>query len=142
MPKTTAQEYIDRGYTREMFRKSTEQDFAAFLSGVIDEQSGLLEGRIGSAVYGSVEAVKAAAVTRVERLLVLAELLSIRIDVVLGNVDAADGDDMLKLRRNRGEYLAESETLVNRLAQGLPTAGSDYAGAVLESEHPGALVLP
>lgn len=144
MAKTQASEYIDRGFTQEMFRKKTAFELTEFIAGVIDEQAGLLEGRIGAGIYATTDALQAKAVARAERLWVLAELLAIRIDMVLGEVDGGGGMDNFKLRRNRGSYLEEAETLITRLCNGftVPGADADYAGAVVESEHDGTMVAP
>jgi len=140
--KTQAQAYIDRGFSREMFAQESDNAFVAFLTGIIDEQSGLLAGEVGSAAFASVDPATVVAVTRAERLMVMAELLAARIDVVQGAVDGADGMDNLKLRRNIETYRAEAARIIERLLSGLLAASTGYSGCVVESEHPVTLAAP
>ena len=44
MAKVTAADIKNLGFTKEMFRKDTEEDFEAFITGKIERQANILPG--------------------------------------------------------------------------------------------------
>lgn len=141
MPKVRPQEIISLGFSGESFGRA--ENFESLLTEVIEEQAGLLKGRLGAATYDSTTAEIVALVKRAEKALVAAELLQRRFVRISADVQAAAGIDAFKIRKTRDEYLNESERLIERLTSGVLAATADgYAGGVVESTHSGNLEWP
>jgi hypothetical protein len=141
MPKITATDIENMGFTPAMFDRD-ETTFPAFLAEVINEQSALLQGRIGAARYASTETATAALVKRAEKAMVAADLYQIRFNRIAETIDDSGGIDAFKLRRTQENYAKEAETLIGRLAAGAVADSGSYAGGVVESTHRGNLEWP
>lgn len=144
MAKVTATDVEKMGFKPAMF----DEDAAGFVTlltdettGVIPEQSALLQGRIGATRYASTDVITAALVKRAEKALVAADLYQIRFNRIAETIDDSDGEDATKLRRTQEKYLAEAEMLIGRIVAESASDSSDYAGGVVESTHSG-LVWP
>jgi hypothetical protein len=129
------------GFTKEMFDILADNDFTTFVSGIITEQSILLEGRIGTLVYNTATEPTLTRVSRVEKCLTAAELLDRRINKRLVNVQAGGVEfDVASERKQRDDYLAEAETIINKNLLVVFTTrdgveSSDFANGVLVSTH-------
>lgn len=134
MPKTTASEILDLGFTPEMFRKN-DSTINAYIDAVIIKKSKILEGRIGSTSYASATSPTQDYVKRAEECIVAAELLQRRINVIVGNLEGAEGLDLFKIRRNREEYVEEAEALIQKIVSGVTADSSVFATGVLETSH-------
>jgi hypothetical protein len=129
------------GFTKEMFDIPADADFTTFVSGVIAEQSILLEGRIGPLVYNTAADPTLTRVERVEKCLTAAELLDRRINKRLVNVQAGGQEfDVNSERKQRDDYLTEAETIINKNLLVVFTTrdgveSSDFANGVLVTTH-------
>lgn len=133
MPKVLASEIIGNtgmGFVASMFGFTHDDQFAAFVNDIIEEQAAVLEGRIGPAAYASVTTPAFVHAKRAEKALVAAELIDRRINIRLADVQAA-GEDFSTAaeEKKRDKYLREAEDLIFRLSAG------DLAVGYAESSH-------
>lgn len=118
------------GFTKEMFRKTSESDFQTFVGGIITEQAAILSGRIGSTTYAVATSPTAEYVTRAEKCLVAAELVQRRINVILGNVTGAGQEiNVTHEGAQKKVYRDEAEYWIARLGS------EDFATGCLETSH-------
>jgi len=130
MARITAADITALGFTGAMFNTARDDDFAAFVDGVIAEQSALLEGEVGASVYGATDGALAARVKRAETCLVAAELVDRRINIRLADVQAAGEDfDVTAEERKRDKYRSEADKIITL------TGAGEYAGTVVETPH-------
>ena len=132
MAKVTADEIKRLGFIREMFGKivSDENGFTSFVEEVIDEQSSILQGRLGG-LYTSLTDPVAAYTKRAEKCLVAAELVQRRINVILGNAVGAGAEISVSHETSQKKaYTDEAERLI------LKASGDDYSGGVTTSGAP------
>lgn len=134
MAKVTPDDLTAMQFVPEMFGESSST-FDAFLTGIINEQADLLEGRIGSAAYSATAKPAATYANRAEKCLVAAELYQLRFNRISGEIQTVDGMDAFKLRRTRQEYLDEAEKLIARVVSGGGADGGDAAFGCMESSH-------
>ncbi len=117
MARITAADITALGFTGAMFNTARDDDFAAFVDGVIAEQSALLEGEVGASVYGATDGALAARVKRAETCLV-------------ADVQAAGEDfDVTAEERKRDKYRSEADKIITL------TGAGEYAGTVVETTH-------
>ncbi|GAB63100.1 MAG: hypothetical protein DWB56_06740 [Candidatus Jettenia sp.] len=136
MGKNTAQEIIDLGFIREMFRKEDDAALSTFIDGVISEQTKILEGRIGSAAYASVISPVQDYVKRAEKCLAAVELIGRRIMILLSNVPGAgQAVDIRSEERKRDYYMNEAHALIAKIVAGVTADGDGMGFGVVESSH-------
>ncbi len=130
--KTTPQEMIELQFVEEQFNGVA--DFEAFLQGIINNQEGLLAGRIGSSTFDSTNPAIVAQVKRASVCVVAAELLQRRINRLSGNVDADTALLIRTLQTAKTDYTKEAEEKISRLiSSGASADSGNYAGGVLTS---------
>lgn len=134
MPKNTTADITALGFTPAMFALD-DTEWTTMVTDLIAEQSGLLEGRIGSTSYASATNPTAVYVKRAEKCLVAAELCQRRFVIISQEIQAADGMDAFKLRKTRQEYLDEASSLIDRIVNGQSSDSSGYSGSVATSSH-------
>jgi len=127
----TPQDIKDLQFVAEQFNGVV--DFDAFLQGVIDEQEALLSDRVGLSVFSA--SAFATHIKRVEKCLVAAELLQLRINRLSGNVDADTAALMSQLKKARQDYQDEAERIIPRLVAGSVSDGSDVGFGSTVSSH-------
>jgi hypothetical protein len=109
MAKTTFEDIEDLRFTKEMFNYKTEDDFKSMVDGVIEEQEGLLKGRLGQFYDSDVSPVKEY-VRRAAKCLVCAEVIQRRINIILGNAVGAGRDiDISHEAAQKRVYLIEAQ---------------------------------
>lgn len=130
MAKVTSTDIIDLGFTKEMFRKATDDDFEEFIDDIIAEQAAVLEGLVGTSAYASATSPTKDYIKRAERCLVAAELVQRRINIILANVTGAGQEiDVTSEGSQKKQYADEADRWINRISNG------DYSGSVLETDH-------
>lgn len=135
MAKVTAQNIIDLNFVAEMFGK-TSGTFSAYIDIVITEQAALLEGRIGTTVYGSVTSPTKEYIARAELCLVAAEMILRRMNRILGNVvGTGNALDIDMEKKQRQAYLDEANALVEKIVAGITADTDQLASGVLETSH-------
>ncbi len=126
------------GFTQAMFKPlvSDETQFGNLVDAVLAEKAEELEERVGSSVYA--DAANLRYLKNAERCMTAAELLRRRITILLANVTAA-GDPIRTdaEQAQMKDYLAQAETWISKLAQGV-TADSptgEFACGALITSH-------
>jgi hypothetical protein len=119
-----------------MFKKD-ETSFPAFLTGIINEQSLLLQARIGAANYAVSASPMKDYAKLAEKCLVAAELCQRRINILLANVTGAGQElDTSTERSQMKIYRQQGDELIQKiLAGGSMDSGSDMAFSTLVSDH-------
>lgn len=138
MAKITAQEIIDLGFIKEMFKyeKKTDAEFNSFVDSVIALQALSLEGRIGSTAYALATSPMKDYVKRAELCLSAAEMWQRRINILLSSVPAsAEGVNTKAEREQRQAYLDEVNGLVEKIVAGATADSSSFASGVLTTSH-------
>src|SRR3972149_3629032 len=135
MPKITNTEIKDIGFTAEMFNKTNETALNTFIDSIITEQSDILEGRIGSTLYASTTTPTSTYVKRAEKCLVAAELLTIRINYIVGNIDGENGSDVVRIRNNIEAYMDKAEEFILKLVSGISVDDGGFAFSAVSSSH-------
>lgn len=132
MPKVDAAKIALLGFTAEMFTIPAGSDFETLLGAVITEQSALLAARIG-AVYDSATSPDKENVERAEKVLVAAELCSMRITTLLDQA-VANGEELKtgSIERQRKHYRDEAERLFPGCSG---VSDSGFASGALVSSH-------
>ena len=116
MAKTTVQNILDMGFKKELFQKDTDALFETLITEVITEQAAILEGCIGSTLYASATSPQKEYVQRAEKVMVAAELVQRRINIVLGNaVGVGQELDISSEKKQQRDYAAEAENLILKL---------------------------
>ena len=138
MPKITKDDITGPtglGLIRELFSAIAKDDtaFDAFVDSIITDQSAELQDRIGSAAYNL--SANATYVKKAEKCLTAAEMVRRRINIVLGNAQAAGQEISTRNEeKQRDEYLSQAEVQISKLAQGVTTDQPDFScGAVVTS---------
>jgi hypothetical protein len=135
MAKTTVQNILDMGFKKELFQKDTDALFETLIEEVIAEQAAILEGRIGSTLYASTTSPQKEYVQRAEKVMVAAELVQRRINIVLGNaVGAGQELDISSEKKQQKDYAGEAEDLIMKLTTYASNSG-DVAFGVIMSSH-------
>ena len=136
MPKVTAQEIIDLGFTASMFRLANDTELAAVISSVITEQAAMLEGRLGSSIYDAATTPESTYVKRAERCLVAAEMMSRRITVIAESVLASGDERTARVETAQMKrWEAQAEALIRKLVSGVTTDTGNFATGVTTSTH-------
>lgn len=139
MAKITTSDLKSLGFIREMFGPIAPDDMAFddLLTAVIAEQALQLSGRIGTALYNDAASPNADYVKLAEKNLCAAEMLQRKINIILGNT-ASRGEEFSTTpeRNQRKDYLAEAESWIGKLAQGVTTdPPSDVAVNVITASR-------
>ncbi len=134
MAKITADEIRKMKFGPEMFGEE-EEDFDAFINAKIDEQAGLLEGRIGASAYAATAKPMATYVTRAEKCLVAAEMVRTRINHLMGIAvrGADEAPDTRSLERQETRYRHDAEGFIVKIVAGVASDSNDFSSAVLIS---------
>jgi hypothetical protein len=136
MPKNTAADITDLGFTKEMFGKEDDTAFEAFITAIISEQAGILEGRIGSTLYADTSLPNATYNKRAEKCFVAAEMVQRRINVILGNVVGNGREiDISHEGAQKNAYLREAEQWISRLVSGGGPDSANFASGALVTGH-------
>lgn len=136
MAKTTAQKIIELGFSGEMFKKDNESEFSDFINDIISEQSVILQGRIGTAVYDSATSPTKDYVEQAEKCLVAAELVQRRINIILGKAVGAGREiDISHEGAQKKAYRDEAEDWIAKLTGGITSDAGDFASGVLVTSH-------
>ncbi len=136
MAKVTSQEIIDLGFTPEMFQKVDDGSFELLLSGVINEQSLILSGRIGTSSYGSASSPIKDFVKLAEKNLVAAEMVRRRINIVLGNISGSGKEiNTSNEKSQRDQYIKEAEDYIAKIVNGASQDSSYFASGALVTSH-------
>ncbi len=121
----------------------TASSFPPFISTIIDEQADLLQGRLGSDVYGDETEPNATYIKRAEKGLIAAEMMQARIIYITGNaVPNGEEPDTRSLDRQKKDLKAEAEEYISRLVSGAETDSKAYSGSVLVSGNVSPLNIP
>lgn len=135
MSKVTATDISNLGFKKEMFQKSLDGDFTAFINDIIAEQALLLEGKVGSTLYASATSPLKDYVKRSEKALCAAEMVSRRINIILNNVSGAGQElDISSEEKQRDAYLKEADNWILKLTTYTSDSG-DVAFGVSTSSH-------
>jgi hypothetical protein len=135
MPKITTTDLGKMGFKPAMFDVD-ETGWGELATEIIGEQSALLQGRIGAALYASTDAAIAALVKRAEKAIAAADLYQVRFNRIAETIDNSDGADATKLRRTQKQYADEAEKLIERILYGAQAATSDdFAFGAAVSSH-------
>ncbi len=122
------------GFSMEMLGIDTDSRFEDLVESIIDEQAGILEGRIGSTSYSSSQAPGANWVKRAEKCLVSAELVNLRRTQTISNaVQTGEKPETTPLERQRKDFLAEAETYIVKIISGVTVDNNEYSSAVVVS---------
>jgi hypothetical protein len=113
-------------YTPEMFGR-TETSFLGLILSVIEEQGQLLSIRLGAAAYQTGGTLA----TKVEKNLVEAELLRLRIIRLVGTVINGDQADLRPLESQRQTLLRESDSLIAKISSGVEADSSGFSSGAL-----------
>jgi hypothetical protein len=136
MAKNTAQDIIDLGLIPSMFAKKDEGELTDLIDSVIDEQSAIFQGRIGSTAYASATSPTKEYVKRAEKCLIAAEMIQRRINIILGNaVGAGQEIDISQEIKQRELYLDEFDGYTDKIVSGVTSASSDLETGVLITSH-------
>ncbi len=132
LPSSTA--IANMGFTAEMFGLKDRTELAGLIKPIITEQAALLSGRVGAITYAITAEPVAIYVSRAIKLLTAAELCQIRINRISQDARNEDGKDANKLRKNRADYLAAVDLLVDDIKEA--AGGSDgFATAAVITSH-------
>lgn len=133
MGAPSAADIIFMGFSFQMFGFDSETGLSLTIKGLITEHGALLSGRIGASAYASTTNPTATYVKRSLKCLVAADLCQMRINRLSQEVKQEDGTDATKMRRQRLDYLAEAEQMINKI-EVVAGASNDFAfGAVITS---------
>ncbi len=134
MAKTTVQNILDMGFRKELFQKATDALFETLIEEVIAEQAAILEGRIGATLYASTTSPQKEYVQRAEKVMIAAELVQRRINIVLGNaVGAGQELDISSEKKQQKDYAAEAEDLILKLTTYASDSGDVAFGSSISS---------
>jgi hypothetical protein len=132
--KVTSSDIINLGFKKEMFGKSSDGDFATFINDVIADQALLLEGRVGSMLYAVATSPQKDYMKRAEKALCAAEMVSRRINIILGNVSGAGQElDTSSEEKQRKTYVEEAENWITRAGTYSDSPGDCSFGAAISS---------
>lgn len=136
MPKTTAADIKALGFTFSQFNLATDAAFDTWLAETIAEQGLLLEGRIGTTLYGSTTTPASTYVARAEKCLVAAELFQRRSIAISGNAQP-NGEEpaTASLDAQQKKYRTEAQELIDRLVEGKSSDSSGFASGVSVTSH-------
>ncbi len=136
------------GFTQELFSviAATAAAFDTLVDAVIAEVSLELEGRIGSALYADATVPNATYVKLVEKYLTAAEMLSRRINIVLGSkqgkgedisIDAEQKQLQAYLDKVYGNQKANPPVigLIEKIVSGSLVEGTGFASGSLVTSH-------
>lgn len=107
-------------------------DFASMLETVINDQAGLLAGRVGS-LYASADEEQIKLLTSAEKMLVERELLRLRIIRLVGTVVGGDQVDLRPLEKQRAELLTQSDSLIVTILAGRSVDSGSFSTGVVVS---------
>ena len=127
------------GFSAVMFRIETDADFDTYIDAVIDEQSVLLNARIGSTAYDSKESPVKEYVKNAEKSLIAAEMITRRINIVLGNITGKGQEiDTKNEERQREAYTKAANDWIEKAlsAMGDAAAGGIASGVVITPSWP------
>lgn len=125
--KITPQKLIDQQFIAEQFNAVV--DFLQFLQNIIDNQEALLAARLGDPLFNSATTVILSQVTRTSLCLCSAELLSLRINRLSGNVDSDTAILIRTLQSAKSDYLKEADSKIDRLiSTGTAADSTNYSG--------------
>jgi hypothetical protein len=130
MALVTSQNIQDLGFVPEQFKGQSAVTFDDFLTSAISDQSDLLKGEIGAAVYASTDPSIAPYVKRAERCLVEAELWRRRIATKSGR-ETGGGHEVTMVSERQAMTIAADEalSLISKLG------GGDCMSGFNESSH-------
>jgi len=138
MAKVAAQDIIDLGFKKELFKVSNDSDLTTLINGIIADQALLLEGRVGSAVYALTTSPQKDYVKRAEKALCAAEMVSRRINIILSNVTGAGQElNTTSEEKQRKAYLDEAEDWIVRAGTYADSTGDCSFGAAISSHFHG-----
>ena len=131
--KISAADIINLGLTEEMYNAVLNGTaFESLIGGIIENKASALEGRIGSALYTTTAQPNAANIKRAELCQIAAEMVQIRINIILGEIKGRGQEvDVRYLPEftQRKAYLDEAEGLLSNLTI------SGYSGGVCVTSH-------
>lgn len=134
MAKVTANDIINLGFKKEPFGKQNDSDFTALIDDVIADQASLLAGRVGAAAYALTTSPQKDYVKRAEKALCGAEMVSRRINIILGNVTAAGQElDTSNEEKQRKAYLEEAEKWITNIMTYADSPGDCSFGTAISS---------
>ncbi len=148
MPKITAKDITDLGFTQAMFSviAKTDTAFGELITGVIAEIALELEGRIGSTAYNDATVPNATYVKLAEKCLTAAEMLQRRINVMVQNVHGGGQEFSTDAeRKQRQDYLDKVfgntranppvTGLIEKIVAGSSTDGADFSCGSVVTSH-------
>jgi hypothetical protein len=143
MAKISVADIAGMGFTKEMFGKESDGDFAGMIDNIIAEQSDLLKLRVSGLKYDSDDPGIKLQVTRAEKCLAGAEMIQARIIYTAGNaVPNGEEPDTGSLDRQRDKYAREANELVAKIITGALSDSSDFAtGATVSAGTTRAVFL-
>lgn len=115
MAKITTDDIKALGFIQEIFGLSDASEFDAMLQNVIDEESAVIAGLLGS-LYNTESDPDKTYIKQLEKVSVAAELLQRRINRILSNVSGS-GEEISTAheRKQRDDYLKQREQLFDTL---------------------------
>jgi hypothetical protein len=135
MPKVTAQDIKNLGFTAEMVNK-TEEEFDDYLTDLIAGVALLFEGRIGSTAYASATSPGKDYVKHAEKCLCVEEFLKRVINTILQNVKGNGQEiDVSQERSQKKEYKDEADMWIAKIVAGASADSDDFAVGSLISSH-------
>jgi hypothetical protein len=135
MPKITAVDIKNLGFTSDMVNK-TEEEFDDYLTDLIAGVALLFEGRIGSTAYASTTSPGKDYVKRAELCLCVEEFLKREINTILGNVkSSSEKPDLSGERTQKKEYRDEADMWIAKIVAGATSDSDDFAVGALITSH-------
>lgn len=130
MAKISAQDIKDLGFLAPEMFKSIALNFDELIEKVISNREPIIKGRIGDAFFDSVISPTKDYVKRILVCDAAAELIQIRINVILGNVTGAGQEiDVTHEGAQKRVYKTEAEDLIALLLD------PDFASGALVTSH-------
>lgn len=134
MAKTTPQNFLEMGFTKEMFLGA--EDMSVFLQNIIDEIEGLLLGRLGSGAYNAATLPAATYVNRAAKCLIASELCKLRKIKMMGDSQVSGEEPKTAaLDKQTIDYAAEAEVWILKITSGTTSDNSDFASGALITDH-------
>ena len=130
----SAANIISMGFSFQMFGFISETELNLTIADLITEHGALLSGRIGATAYASTTNPTATYVKRSLKCLVAADLCQMRINRIAQDVKQEDGTDAAKMRKQRLDYLAESEQMIGKI-ETTAGASNDFSFVSVITSH-------
>jgi hypothetical protein len=138
--KVVAQDIINLGFKKELFKIQNDGDFTTLINDVIADQALLLEGRVGSAMYALTTSPQKDYVKRAEKALCAAEMIARRINIILSNVTGAGQElDTSSEEKQRKAYLDEAGNWITSVGTYADSLGDCSFGVAISSHFGDAI---